>query len=88
MLITATMYSTVYHIVALCYIRFTTAVAKDVKVSEDKNEITSPLAIGDDVEANDCAVLQPILSDGRYNISAKDRSALDSVIITLYGGSM
>ena len=62
--------------------------AKDVEVSEDENEMTSPLAVRDDVEANDCAILQSILSDGRYNISAEDRSALDSVIITLYGGSM
>ena len=60
--------------------------AKDV--SEDENEMTSPLAVGDDVETNDCAILRSILSDGRYNISAEDRSALDSVIITLYGGSM
>ena len=62
--------------------------AKDVEVSEDENEVTSPLAVGDDVEANDCAILRSILSDGRYNISAEDRSALDSVIVTLYGGSM
>ena len=62
--------------------------AKDVEVSEDENEMTSPLAVGDDVEAKDCAILRSILSDGRYNISAEDRSALDSVIITLYGGSM
>ena len=79
-LTTATMYSIVYHIVAMCYIKFTMAVAKDVEVFEDKNEMTSPLEVGDDVEANNCAVLLSILSDGHYNISAEDCSVFDSVI--------
>ena len=56
----------------------------------NENETTSPLAVGDDVEANDCAILQSILSDGHYsnNISAKDHSALESVIVPLYRSSV
>ena len=60
----------------------------DVVMSKDENEMASPLAVGDDVEANDCAILQSILSDGSYNISAEDRSALESVIATLYSASI
>ena len=61
----------------------------DVVMSKDENEMASPLAVGDDVEANDCAILQSILSDGHYNnILAEDRSALESVIVTLYSASI
>ena len=59
----------------------------DVVMPEDENEMVSPLAVGDDVEANDCAILQSILSDGSYNISAEDHSALESVIVTLHSAS-
>ena len=54
----------------------------------NENEMASPLAVGDEVEANDCAILQSILSDGHYNISAEDHSALASVIVPLYRSSV
>ena len=59
----------------------------DVVMSANENETASPLAVGDDVEANDFAILQSILSDRHYTISAEDRSALESVIVTLYSTS-
>ena len=66
----------------MCF-RLTTAVATDTESdSMMLNETTSSQA---DIDANDCAILQSILRDGHYNISAEDRSALESVIATLYG---
>ena len=47
------------------------------------NKKASPLAVGDDVKANDCATLQSILSDG-HSIFHFSRSTLESAIVTLY----